>query len=101
MARDPSPSGIPDGPIFKPLYGQGELNVDGHVGSQHAGLRRVRRSFAVFSVIVAVIVAWVALAGNTDSAWGMATIMLVPLLMILVLTHLAVLATRPEPSGPR
>ena len=83
------------------MYGQGELNVEGRVGTQHEGFLRVRRSLSIASAIVAALVVWVAVAGTMESASGMAAIMLAPLLFILAGTHVAVMATRPKPPRAR
>ncbi len=101
VTHDRNPAGLPSSSIFKPIYGTGDFDADNHVGGQHAGFVRVRRSFAISSGVVAALVVWVAIAGKMSSAIGMASIMLAPLLLILAGTHLAVMVTRPKHDRTR
>ena len=96
MAHKRNPAGIPSTPIFKPVYGTGGFNVDDHIGGQHAGFVRVRRSFSIFSGVVAALVVGVAIFGKMSSAVGMASILLAPLLLMLAGAHVAVVFTRPK-----
>lgn len=101
MTRDRNPSGFPSSPIVRPIYGQREVDVGKRVGAQHEGFLRVRRTLFIASAIVAALVAWVAVAGTRASASGMAAVMLLPLLLILAGTHLAVMVTRPKQPHAR
>jgi hypothetical protein len=101
VTRDRNPSGFPNSPIVKPIYGTRDFDVNHRIGGQHAGFLRVRRSLLISSGVVSALVVWVAVAGKMSSATGMASVMLAPLLLILAGTHLAVIVTRPKQDRTR
>ncbi len=100
MAADRNPSGLPGNRIVGPIWGPAEHDVDRRVGLQHTGLVRVRRTLLITSGVVAAIVVLVAVSGGTDSAVGIAAILLTPLLFVLAVLQVLVMLTRPgEPTG--
>lgn len=83
------------------MYGPAEIEVERRVGMQYEGLLRVRRTLLVVSGLVAAVVVAVVIAGDLDSAAGIAMILLLPLVFFLAVLQPIVLFTRPkEPPAP-
>ena len=84
------------------MWGPAEVDLDRRVGLQRAGLVRVRRTLLIASGVVVAVVVVVVIAGGTDSAVGIAAVLLAPLLFILAVLQVLVMLTRPaEPRGHR
>ncbi len=98
MAEKKAPSGLPRDRIAGPGYRSGGFPIYDQVGIEHTGVVKVRNSFLAATIAVGLLVVVVAVFGSTDSASGIAVLMLAPVAVFLAIAQAAVWATRPKPS---
>lgn len=95
MPSKRNPSGLPRERIVKQMYLPPNTDLDRHVGSQHEGFVRVRRTLVIVALAVLALVAVLVVTGNTDAASGIAIIMLAPVAFFALLVHVLVVYTDP------
>lgn len=88
MPRKGPPSGLPEERIGGSLLGGLESQIDGHVGFSAAGVRRVRNTFAVLTLLIGVAVLAVLVFGSWDSGIGMSMALLAPVAICTVISQL-------------
>lgn len=90
VSSDRKPSGLPQERITSSPFGGLEQHfdaLDGSTGFSAVGVRRVRNTFAVLTLLAGAMVLAVLIAGNSDAAAGMAYVLFAPPAVLAAITQ--------------
>lgn len=90
VSSDRKPSGLPQERITSSPFGGLEQHfdaLDGSTGFNAVGVRRVRNTFVVLTLLTGAMVLAVLIAGNADAAAGMAYLLFAPPAVLAAITQ--------------